>query len=60
MAMYTVEDMSTFSDPEYTVLRDQSSSREVDIKARLSVLDRRVGREFLLRILSLDSSPFLT
>jgi len=42
MAMYTVEDMSSFSDPEYTVLREQSSSREVDIIARLAVLDRRI------------------
>jgi len=41
MAMYTVEDMSTFSDPEYTVLREQRSDREAGIIARLSLLDRR-------------------
>ena len=37
--------MSTFSDPDYTVLREQRSDREADIVGRLSVLDRRVSRE---------------
>ncbi|KAF8342601.1 uncharacterized protein EI90DRAFT_3029553 [Cantharellus anzutake] len=42
MAMYTIEDISIFSDPEYTILREQRSPREADIVARLAALDRRI------------------
>jgi len=41
-AMYTISDSAVFTDPEYTVLREQRSPREADLIKRLATLDRRI------------------
>ncbi|KIY44312.1 hypothetical protein FISHEDRAFT_67467 [Fistulina hepatica ATCC 64428] len=41
LAIYDIDDYSTFSKPEYTRLRANRSSRESDLVKRLAILDRR-------------------
>ena len=40
-ALYEIDDISSFSHPSYTGLRETRSSRESDLIKRLEVLDRR-------------------
>jgi len=41
IAVYEIDDIKTFKDHSYTVLREKRSRREEDIFGRLEVLDRR-------------------
>ena len=41
IAVYEIDDIKSFTDPSYTVLRETRSQREEDVIRRLEVLDRR-------------------
>ncbi|KAJ2916638.1 hypothetical protein MD484_g3775, partial [Candolleomyces efflorescens] len=43
LAMYEIDDIASFRDPKYTVLREQRSERERELIGRLGVLDRRTA-----------------
>ncbi|KAF5339894.1 hypothetical protein D9611_009100 [Ephemerocybe angulata] len=43
LAMYEIEEVESFQDPSYAVLRETRSEREKDLIARLGVLDRRTA-----------------
>lgn len=41
--MYEIDDVASFQDPSYTVLREKRSDRERELIGRLGVLDRRTA-----------------
>ncbi|KAJ2924229.1 hypothetical protein H1R20_g12867, partial [Candolleomyces eurysporus] len=41
LAMYEIDDVASFQDPSYTILREKRSDREGELIGRLGVLDRR-------------------
>lgn len=47
LAMYEIDDASSFDDPSYTVLREKRSEREKELIGRLGVLDRRTAEVVL-------------
>lgn len=45
LAMYEIDDISTFAAPSYTSLREKRSARETDVMRRLEVLVRWTGED---------------
>ena len=43
LAMYEIDQVETFKDPKYTILREKRSEREKELIGRLGVLDRRTA-----------------